>query len=285
MGVGYSYYAGPDTGNASLAAPTNVNATDGTLGDKVRVTWNAAAGAGYYQVFRATAQNGAYSLLYTTTGTQYDDMQTTTTVYWYKVRSAVGGVGYSAFAGPNAGNAGVNAPAGLTASDGAYTDSVHLSWTAASGAGYYQVWRSTTAGGTYTLLASPTGTSYIDYISGTAAYYYKVRAGIGGVGYSAYAGPDAGNASVAAPTNVAATDGTLPDRVVVTWTAAPGATYYQVWRSTSAGGTYTLLGSATGTQFTNLVNTGTTYYYKVRSAVAGLGYSTYAGPDAGFDGP
>ena len=39
-------------------------------------------------------------------------------------------------------------------------------------------------------------------------------------------------AKPAAPTNVAATNGTLTDRVRVIWTPTPGATGYQVWRGT-----------------------------------------------------
>lgn len=52
----------------------------------------------------------------------------------------------------------------------------------------------------------------------------------------------------------------------VSWTAVPGATGYQVYRSTSSTGTYALAGTVTGTSFTNTgLSTGTTYCYKVRS--------------------
>ena len=47
--------------------------------------------------------------------------------------------------------------------------------------------------------------------------------------------------AIATPTNVSATDGTLTDKVTVTWTAAATATGYEVWRNTT---------SSTGTNYT-----------------------------------
>ena len=44
------------------------------------------------------------------------------------------------------------------------------------------------------------------------------------------------------PAGVAATDGTYTDKVVVTWNASTGASYYRVYRSTSLTGTKTALG-------------------------------------------
>jgi fibronectin type 3 domain-containing protein len=282
---GDSGFSSPDDGYASMAAPTNVVATDGTLTDRVRVTWSAAAGAGFYQVWRATSANGTYTAVGTTTGTQIDDPQATTTTYHYKVRSAVSGTGYSCFAGPNSGYAGLAAPTNVAATDGTYTDRVRVSWTAASGAGFYQVWRATSANGTYTVVGTTTGTQIYDLLAVTTNYHYKVRSAVSGTGYSAFAGPDAGYAGLAAPTNVAATDGTYTDRVRITWNAAAGAGFYQVWRATSANGTYTAVGSTTGTQLDNFVGDSNVYYYKVRSALSGVGYSAFAGPDPGNKGP
>jgi hypothetical protein len=72
--------------------------------------------------------------------------------------------------------------------------------------------------------------------------------------------------------------GTLPVRgtglqplahsVDVTWTAStsPGVVRYNVYRSTVAGGPYTVIGSVTGTTFTDLnVTAGATYFYVVTS--------------------
>jgi chitin-binding protein len=66
-----------------------------------------------------------------------------------------------------------------------------------------------------------------------------------------------------APTNPSATAGNA--QVVVSWTAASGATGYNVKRSTTSGGPYSNVGAnVTGTSFTNTgLTNGTTYYYVV----------------------
>ena len=53
----------------------------------------------------------------------------------------------------------------------------------------------------------------------------------------------------------------------VTWKKVDGATYYQVYRSTSANGNYVQLGtydSETTTKISTSLAKGKTYYYKVR---------------------
>jgi len=53
--------------------------------------------------------------------------------------------------------------------------------------------------------------------------------------------------------------------ISVTWTAADRLTGYEVWRATSAGGKYALLTVTSLSSYTNTVNTGATYWYKVRA--------------------
>lgn len=81
-----------------------------------------------------------------------------------------------------------------------------------------------------------------------------------------------------APTGVNATDGTHADKVRVSWSASSGATSYRVLRATSSGGTYSQIGTPSGTSFDDTSATpGTTYWYKVRGCVSvGCGgYSNY----------
>jgi len=70
------------------------------------------------------------------------------------------------------------------------------------------------------------------------------------------------------PTGVTATaSGT---QVTVSWTAATNATGYIIYRSTSPNGTYTNIGTSTGTSYTdNSATNGVTYYYKVVSTNGG----------------
>ena len=74
-----------------------------------------------------------------------------------------------------------------------------------------------------------------------------------------------------APTNLLATPAN--SRVSLAWTAATGATSYQVKRSLANGGPYTVIGTPAGVSYTDLTSiNGTTYYYVV-SAINTAGES------------
>jgi len=176
--------------------------------------------------------------------------------------------GYSGGSGGgNGGGGGSNAPStpmGLTAA--ASNAQVNLTWNASSGATAYYVKRSTTTGGPYTQIATPTTTSYADNsVTNGTKYFYVVSA------YNSY-GQSANSVEVNAiptaplppsvPTGLQATAGNT--QVSLTWTASAGATSYHVKRSTTNGGPYTQVAAPTtpSDADTGLTN-GTTYYYVV----------------------
>jgi C1A family cysteine protease/fibronectin type 3 domain-containing protein len=281
--VGYSTTSSANSGYAGLATPTNFVATDGTVTDRVHLSWNSVSGALDYRIYRATSANGTYSLLTYTTGTSCDDLLPVTTVYYYKIR-ARNASGYSNTSAAEAGNAGLAMPTNFAATDGTYTSYVRLSWTAVSNVLDYRIYRATSANGTYALVVTTTATAYNFTESTDDVYYYKIRAR-NASGYSQTSAAEAGNAGLNAPTNMGASDGNYNDRIRVYWDAAPGAGYYQVYRSTSANGTYTLAGNTAATHFDDFVGDTATYYYKVRSGVTNVGYSAFVGPDSGYKAP
>src|ERR1019366_3138277 len=163
-------------------------------------------------------------------------------------------------------------PTNLTATAG--NGQVALSWSASSGATSYNVQRSTTSGGAYTTIASPTTTSYTDTgVTNGTTYYYVVSA-VNTAGQSANSSQVSATPQLAipaAPTNLTATAGN--GQVVLSWSASSGATSYNVKRSTTSGGPYTTIASPTTTSYTDTgVSNGTTYYYVV-SAVNTAGQS------------
>ena len=96
-----SYYSAAAAGICHCAKPS-VNVTATSAG-KPRLTWNAVAGAGQYEVYRATSQNGAYTKMYTTTGLSYTNTSAKAgTTYYYKVKaiSKVTSTANSAFSTP-----------------------------------------------------------------------------------------------------------------------------------------------------------------------------------------
>lgn len=163
-------------------------------------------------------------------------------------------------------------PTGLRASAG--NAQVALTWTASSGTTSYHVKRSTTTGGPYTQISSPTSASFTDTgLTNGTTYYYVVSAmnasGESANSTEASAKPQA--AIPSAPTGLHATAGNA--QVALTWTASSGTTSYHVKRGTTTGGPYTQIGSPTSASFTDTgLTNGTTYFYVV-SAVNTSGES------------
>src|SRR6185369_4911627 len=151
---------------------------------------------------------------------------------------------------------------------------VGLNRSASSVATRYNVKRSTTSGGPYTTIASPTIASYTDTgVTNGTTYYYVVSA-VNTSGESANSSQVNATPQLAVPavpTNLAATAGS--GQVGLSWSASSGATSYNVKRSTTSGGPYTTIASPTTTSYTDTgVTNGATYYYVV-SAVNTSGES------------
>jgi len=83
------------------------------------------------------------------------------------------------------------------------------------------------------------------------------------------------------PGSVAASDDTYTNRVAVSWGSVSGATYYEVYRSTSMGSNGSLRSSPAGTSYDDTSATpGTYYYYSVR-ACNSSGCSGFSSQDVG----
>ena len=166
---------------------------------------------------------------------------------------------------------------GLSATTGKLT----LSWVAVSGA-TYNIYRGGSAGGESTtpLITGVTGTSYQDTtVTNGNAYYYKMKAVVGGVESTAYSG-ERTNTPLAAPTSVVATPGNAA--VTLTWASVPLAVNYKVYRRTPSTGTESLIASGIpGLSYTdNAAVNGTTYYYRVTGNIAVLSSESVRSADA-----
>ena len=208
---GGSGYGGGGGGGGPYppSAPTGLSATAGN--QQVSLTWTASSGATSYNVKRATTSGGLYTTVSSPTGTSQTDTGLTNGTTYYYVVSAVSSAGESANSSQASATPGVipAVPTGLTATAG--NQQVSLSWTASSGATSYHLKRSTTSGGPYTTVASPTGTSQTDTgLTNGTAYYYVVSA-VNATGESANSSPQV-TATPAAVTSVAATINVLANR-------------------------------------------------------------------------
>ena len=240
-----------------LSAPV-VKIGHSAASGKPMLTWNAVSGATSYKVYRATSQNGTYSLLGTVTATSYTNTGAKAgTTYYYKVK-AVNSAGESAYSNIVSGRATVTT---LTMGHSSTSGKPQLTWKAVSGAASYRVYRATSKNGAYSVINTTKALTYtnVGAALGTT-YYYKVEAlNASGksMGFSAIV------EGKVAPV-LAVGYSSVSGKPQLTWKAVPGATEYQVYRSTQQNSGYSKINTTTATSY---VNTGakanTTYYYKI----------------------
>ena len=159
--------------SAVPAAPV-VKAGNSATSGKPMLTWDAVDGATSYRVYRATAKNGAYSVINTTKALTYTNTGAALgTTYYYKVEAlnASGkSIGFSAIV------EGKVAPV-LAVGYSSVSGKPQLTWKAVPGATEYQVYRSTQQNSGYSKINTTTATSYVN--TGAKAgttYYYRIVA-------------------------------------------------------------------------------------------------------------
>ncbi|MCM8710183.1 M4 family metallopeptidase [Clostridium sp. SYSU_GA19001] len=164
----------------------------------------------------------------------------------------------------------VPVPTSVKAESSSY-NSINISWAAVSGANGYEVYRSTSSSGTYSLVSTTTSTSFTNtgLTTGTT-YYYKVRAytTVGSTKVYGNFSPVVNAKPVPAiPANFAATRNSSTS-IKLTWSGVTGASGYEIYRATSNTGNYSYLTSTSNLSYINTgLTTGTTYYYKARAYV------------------
>jgi glycosyl hydrolase family 44/fibronectin type III domain protein len=165
-------------------------------------------------------------------------------------------------------------PTGLMATAG--NAQVILTWTATAKATSYNLKRSATTGGPYTLLSSPSAASFTDTAVNNGTTYFYVVSAVNSAGESANsaeasAKPTAPTQVPVAPTGLMANAANA--QVSLTWTASATATSYHLKRSTTTGGPYTQISAPTTTSFTDTGLTNDTTYFYVVSALNAVGES------------
>ena len=183
--AGLSVVSASDAGYRAPSAPLNVQATDGTLSDQVRVTWNELTTVLGYKIYRDGLEVGSTPLDSITTFS--DSSATVLKNYTYTVK-AVTATGLSAVSAGDIGFRGLPpGPIGVAASDGVFSDKVQVIWTKLVGCTAYQIFRDGA------LVGTTTGYSSVTYNDTTAAvavvYTYTVK----GVVYGGLTQASAGN--------------------------------------------------------------------------------------------
>lgn len=276
------------------------SAKSGEIGDN-QSSWmqTTIAGPGTFSFrWKASSEEAYDTLKWSLDGTQQDEISGSTgwvqvtkeltagshTIRWTYTKDESGGDGsdcgwVDAIVTP------LLPPTNVSAGDGTVTASVKITWTAATGATSYTIWRAESNDSSKaTQLGTATTTSYTDK-TGTPGkpYYYWVTA-TDGTRTSVFSASDTGYRALAAPTSVAASDNTLAVGIRITWNAVDGADSYAIYRGTSSSsGSATQIGTSMGPAYIDSeVATGTTYYYFIKAIASGLGVtSAFSAYDAG----
>lgn len=275
---------------AAADAPAQVSATKGDYDDRVAVSWrpvvSPVGGTVSYNVLRHTTFDPGYAqtIVSGLTVTNYDDMTASPGVRYYYWLKSVNRYGYSGTNSvPDHGYRRLSAPSGIFASDGEYTNKVMVSWAVVDGAAGYYVHRS--VNGSVGVVYHTAVLEYEDnMVSEGVEYTYYVQASnaiCGSVLSSGEAGYVLGR-----PTVLSASDGQYVGKVTLVWNAVPGATAYEIWRSTQTlappyGGGVKITEMSGSTYDDTSVTAGAKYYYWMKSKNA-TALSEFSGREEGF---
>ena len=271
----------PDSG-----VPANVTMKSAAVsGSSIVVTWEAAANAKTYIIYRKTKSTNWTVLVSGVSGTSYTDKSVTAgEPYTYTVRGVAAdgktmskgydGTGKTATVPkPDSG-----VPANVTMKSAAVSGtSIVVTWEAAENAKTYTIYRKTKSTNWTVLVSGVSGTSYTDKsVTAGEPYTYTVRGvaadgrtmskGYDGTGKTATVPkPDSG-----VPANVTMKNAVVSGTsIVVTWEAAENAKTYTIYRKTKSTNWTVLVSGVSGTSYTDKsVAAGETYTYTVRGVAA-----------------
>ncbi len=280
----YSFIANADLTLTAEFAPIGVPTVYAVSAgfNSAKITWAAVEGAAGYEVWCSTSANVTCTKLGTVSGTSFiDNGLSTNTTYYYKVNAyckastatTYGTQSVYATATP------VPSAASVYAAPTSY-NSAYVSWSAVPGASGYELSRATSQNGSYSVVKTTSSLSYTNTSLGTGTtYFYRVRA-YRTVGRTKVWGEYSVIASaqpVLSSVTSASAKAYYPTSVKVSWSAVPGKSGYEIWRSTSPYSGFALLKSTGSTSYKDTTCTPfVTYYYQIRAYRTVNGHKVYS---------
>ena len=272
-----------DTGWMNVPAPSNLDASDGTDPDGVRLSWDPVEDALDYRVFRRrgngnpNAPADEIAVVAEPTFLDTGTLPGKAKVYFVRARTEPGD---SAASLDDVGFRGLPAPSNVQASDGTFTDRIMVRWRPVPRSGGYRVLR-TGPDGIEQEIAITHGPVLQDVNAMPGVTYaYRVATRAGGED-APFSEPDTGWMNIPAPTGLAASDGTSIDAVLLSWNEVEGAIGYRVLRST-AGEPATPIAVVPGPPYVDASALQGVPYTYVVTARTPAGDSRASAPDQGF---
>ena len=264
-----------------LYAAWGVAAWTGTVTDltssasynSVKLDWSAVENASGYEIEQSLTVDGAFTPVGIASVNSFTDLGLDFNVnYYYRVRAFIGegsSTTYGSYSDVVLATTALPAP--VAATNPISFNSVGISWGAIEGASGYEISRAVSESGPYTVVGLVANVLFFKdagLFTGKT-YYYRVRAyrlaGMTKV-FSSYSQSSAATPILAVPTILSALY-VKKNSIKVSWSAVEGATGYELSRSTSGDGSYSVV--FTGANTLSIINTkliaGTAYYYRVRA--------------------
>jgi fibronectin type 3 domain-containing protein len=281
------------------ANPTGLTAADhpNDEGGAIDLNWNdnTETDLDHYDVYRSTTSGGPYTWLAETAVSEYTDSTTTDGTTYYYVVTASDEIpnesGYSNEANASSSdNLAPTAPTGLAVTDVPNDEggALNITWNANTepDLDHYTLYSNKT--GSWAVVAEIlAGTEYyVDTgLTDGTRYYYNISASDDASTESpqsaTVSGVPADNLPPAAPSGLAASDHPNDEggAIDLNWNdnTETDLDHYDVYRSTTMGGTYTWLAETTLSEYTDSTTTdGITYYYVVTASDAVPNESGYS---------
>ena len=273
-----------------VTAPANVTLTGAkVVNGGIQVTWQKAAGAEKYRVYRMGPGDANWVIVATVANTSYTDKTAKVGVkYTYTVRGIASdgktlSPGFDATGVSATMPKPVTAPANVTLTGAkAVSDGIQVTWQKAVGAEKYHVYRKGPGDANWVIVATVANTSYTDKTAKAGVKYtYTVR-GVASDGKTLSPGFNStGVSATAAPANVTLVSAKADTAgILVTWQKAAGAATYNVYRKTAGTGWTCIAKNVHDTEWKDITAAkGTKYTYTVRG-VASDGKTLSPGFDA-----
>lgn len=248
--------------------------------NSLKLTWNNVLNAEKYLIYRSTSKTRGYKKIKEVTTNEYTNTGLTYgTTYYYKIvsKNKIGSSKYSNIVYKKVTPNKVNNLRFISANN----NSIKMSFDKVSTSGY-EIYRSTN-NKSWSRVATITKNSTLSYtnkkLSSNKKYYYKVRAYKSVRGKKIYGSFSSVVKMITAPAapKVKVSLNNYNALNVKVY-ESKGTSKYLVYRSTSKSGTYTKVKELTafGTFTESELNTGSTYYYKVKSCNSNGSCSGYS---------
>jgi len=239
----------------------------------IRLSWNTILNASGYELYKQNSENGSFELVLDNLDLSYSENGLIPgTIHRFKVKAyvLVNDVRIYSAESPMISLSPIPGPvSNFIVKTPKYTE-LNLSWNAVLGATGYEITRSTTATGTYVLVANVENSLiYSDSaLAFNTSYFYKIRA------YTTVNDVKVYGSSTVSVTGKTALETVLNPLATYTaynsnkisWSAVNGATGYEIYRSAGTSTTYAYLTALTGTTYSNTgLYTNSKYNYKIRA--------------------